>query len=79
MDRDKSQTKATMNSEDSSRRSGLLLGEDFNVYEDQRKQDEEMSKDALEGVYTKKIFYDLHVIHISIFFLEFKDQWVRAR
>jgi len=39
-----------MDSENSSRRTGLLLGEDFNVYDDQKKEDDEMSKDALKGI-----------------------------
>ena len=32
------------------RRSGMLLDEDFNVYEDQKETDEELSKAALQGL-----------------------------
>lgn len=36
-------------SSDPNRRSGMLLNEDFNVFEDQNNVDEEMSKAALQG------------------------------
>lgn len=35
--------------ETNSRRSGILLDEDFNVYDDQKENDEELSKAALAG------------------------------
>ena len=37
-------------SEPVNRRSGMLLDEEFNVFGEQKKADEEMSKDALEGI-----------------------------
>ena len=41
------------------RRSGMILDEDFDVFEDQKAADEEMSKEALKGISKLTLFLDV--------------------
>lgn len=44
-----------METAESGRRSGMLLGEDFDVFGEQKQDDEEMSKVALQGTFSYSI------------------------